>query len=1732
MTPDEIASLTARLVATPQDPEALADAHREGQADPAAYADLLERVAEESPTDALAAHWQVQAAIVCVETLDDPKRAARLLRAAVERAPKNQAASDRLERLYREHGKWKALAAFLEKRGEALEALAASDPAIAPRAAAAYVASATVVRKELRRAERARDLYGRAMRLDPGSIDAIRGARTIELAAGRVAEAIGLYDRERAASSSDAVKAALYRQEAEVRLEVGDGPGATASLRFALGLDASDAGTAEALARSIAARVAAGDEVPAKERAEAASHFVALAAGGARGDALACWLGALDVEPTHARALDEATRALVEAGRHADAAARWQAALAIAPDGPAARGLREKLADAYELLGQVDDAIAALEPLAAADPVVDERVAALRAAGGDPAALVASLERKAAAVPAARRAADLLVIARLCVDRGLDAKALAVHHQVLDLDPAEPTSLAFVEARLREAKDEATLERVLARAASAPGAAAEVRRRCFAEAARLGEKHGDVGVAIGRWEAARAIDRRDATPRAELARLYERAEQWDDLVALLVTEPDGEDAASAAARLRRVAEVQERRLGDPLAAASTWRRVASLVPGDVAAMSLAAGLYERAQKPALAAEVIRAGIGAVEDAVKRAGLYVDLGRLLEAIGERLEAADAYLAAADIASSRAALEAAERCFVAARRPKLAARAVARRASLARDPKTQAALLAREASLWVDAGEIAEGLARLERAVELDPGCEPATAALEARYQADARFEELVALLLRWAERLPRDARVATRRRAAEVAERLWKDRDAAATILRQVLADGEDAAALGWLARDAEAKGALDEAAALFARLAEVAVTPEDRARAALDEARVLAGKGDVEGAEARCERVLAEIDPTSRAALEALAELAGRRGDPARLASVLDRALALETDAERARRLAARLADLAEHDLGDAPRALAALERLASLAPGDAAVLERLADLEERAGRLELAAMHLGVAASTPDRARAAAAARKLAALQAGPLGRPADALATLRGPADAGDEACRAAWVELAESAGDAAEIPARLEAWSHDAAPDARSALRRSASVRLLDLDRLADAARLVRLFAEGGGVDRDLASRLGRAALAVEDREALAAAHELAVAGLAGAARADELVRQAEELARAGVAGEAAVRHGERGLGDVARAAAEPLLARLAALCSSPDAIVDLYERQVDRATTAAERAAALGRVALVATEHGSRKRAAHALEAAIAAAADDAALAAVERAVAEGDARAGDRALRGAFAALLASSAQAGADAEPRRAALLRRAAVIAYRDLGDVDRAFRWLGDALAARLDAAMEAHATTLAARLEASFEAEARSRAAHREELARVEARLGALLDRLEPRPAPPPPRMFPDPVPPARPDPASDRAARAPRPAEARRAEPTSSSRVSRARAERPPTSARAADRAEPSPRPSQRSAPDSTARARPAPSSDRRAPAADAPVASVVASPAPDPAPRAPAPSASPGSVPAPPWTPRRPPSVPAPAAPPARSPGSIPAPASPPPAPPPPAIARPASVPAPPPDRPASSYPPPPPRTPPPPPAPIAPRAPAAARRLEGDDLIDALFDAMPGLDLCEDAFLGAEFVAELCVRKLGCSLALVHLYDINRREFVVAASAFVAAAWSIPPELRSLREGEHDPLLTEAMRSDEPIHVPEARSDPRAIARRFLHLERLPRTVLAFGVRQAGRYLGAIELADPSDGGAFGPSDANALAYVGERLADFLAARGILVDRASRPDLG
>ncbi|WP_437877000.1 GAF domain-containing protein [Sorangium sp. So ce513] len=188
-------------------------------------------------------------------------------------------------------------------------------------------------------------------------------------------------------------------------------------------------------------------------------------------------------------------------------------------------------------------------------------------------------------------------------------------------------------------------------------------------------------------------------------------------------------------------------------------------------------------------------------------------------------------------------------------------------------------------------------------------------------------------------------------------------------------------------------------------------------------------------------------------------------------------------------------------------------------------------------------------------------------------------------------------------------------------------------------------------------------------------------------------------------------------------------------------------------------------------------------------------------------------------------------------------------------------------------------------------------------------------------------------------------------------------------------------------------------------------------------------------------------------------------------------------------------------------------------------APTAPSRPPRRRssfppgngRLSGDDLLAELFEACSDLHFLQDTLAGADFILALTVEKIPCALGLVSLFDINRREFVVVRQHGGKGALLT-------RLSERAPLALAAMRSRRAVVVPDAASDERVMDDRWKAAGAELRSVVCAPVELAGRYLGLLEIANPLDGKPFSESDGNALTYIGQQFAEFVGARGVVIE--------
>jgi GAF domain-containing protein len=169
-------------------------------------------------------------------------------------------------------------------------------------------------------------------------------------------------------------------------------------------------------------------------------------------------------------------------------------------------------------------------------------------------------------------------------------------------------------------------------------------------------------------------------------------------------------------------------------------------------------------------------------------------------------------------------------------------------------------------------------------------------------------------------------------------------------------------------------------------------------------------------------------------------------------------------------------------------------------------------------------------------------------------------------------------------------------------------------------------------------------------------------------------------------------------------------------------------------------------------------------------------------------------------------------------------------------------------------------------------------------------------------------------------------------------------------------------------------------------------------------------------------------------------------------------------------------------------------------------------------RIHGEDLIADLFESMHDLHFARDTVDGGDFCLALAMAKLPSLAGIVQLYDIDRREFVVTNTRGEGTG-----KLLLQRFPESDALLAAAMRKRSAVVVADAVQSEATTIERYMSIGGA-RSLIVAPVMLAGRFLGAIELLNPIDGEPFTESDGNAVTYIAEQFAEFVASRGIVTD--------
>ena len=169
-------------------------------------------------------------------------------------------------------------------------------------------------------------------------------------------------------------------------------------------------------------------------------------------------------------------------------------------------------------------------------------------------------------------------------------------------------------------------------------------------------------------------------------------------------------------------------------------------------------------------------------------------------------------------------------------------------------------------------------------------------------------------------------------------------------------------------------------------------------------------------------------------------------------------------------------------------------------------------------------------------------------------------------------------------------------------------------------------------------------------------------------------------------------------------------------------------------------------------------------------------------------------------------------------------------------------------------------------------------------------------------------------------------------------------------------------------------------------------------------------------------------------------------------------------------------------------------------------------------RVVGEELLTTLFDRVHALSFVADTLEAADQCLTILTELVPCRSGIVHFFDLAKNDFMI-----VATSGDGGEDLVLQRHTSEDPVLRAAFSRGRVIACNDLGGSAGAPGGRFAALGGVHRVLLA-PIVVGDRYLGAIELIDPSDGQPFDENDENAVGYVAERMASFILAHGVIVD--------
>jgi len=467
---------------------------------------------------------------------------------------------------------------------------------------------------------------------------------------------------------------------------------------------------------------------------------------------------------------------------------------------------------------------------------------------------------------------------------------------------------------------------------------------------------GRADMALAAYQQVLAGDPANEAAAAGMTTIYRRAQQWPELVGLLMARADAATTAPRARDLRaEAAELLETRLNDLARARDLFATVLSDDPGHARAGEAMARIAERTGDFQTLAQLLerraeaRRGIEKAEALAKVAEVYEDhLNDLAEAT-RRFEG----VLAIDPANLNA-LKGLDRIFNRNGKYRELLEVLHRQIEVAATPRQKINLFERIAALhdeeFLDHARSAEAL---ESILAIDPSSDNALTALARHYRALDKWEPLVALYDKHSSVTGDENRKIELLlgKARTLADQVGSPERATKAYEQILVAQPSHAGALEALAHLRELSGDAHAALSAIEALASKAATPEARAEQWMRAGRLLETRGDKDGAIERYKTAL-DANPRDAGASAALRKSYAHRGDWLSAIGLVERELTrAEGDLAKAR-LHAELAKIYHSQLVDPDKAEAAAKKAIALDSSNADGLMVLGDLAFEGNRL------------------------------------------------------------------------------------------------------------------------------------------------------------------------------------------------------------------------------------------------------------------------------------------------------------------------------------------------------------------------------------------------------------------------------------------------------------------------------------------------------------------------------------------------------------------------------------------------------------------------------------------------------------------------------------------------------------------------------------------------------------------------------------------------------------